>query len=143
MAELFESTPIITDESEGGEEIDVTNLIDPLVILLALFMIISQLQQEFSVLSSRLVHAPGDAVVDRVKSDVEIRLTPKQMIVNGEPIPIKKLAERLTEMRRSMTVSSADLLAEEGVMHEQGLKVRAVLKRLGIRCHEIANREKD
>lgn len=126
---------------EVDDEIDLTNLIDPLVMLCGLLMLLLPTIKGLTVRSSDLaavggIEVPAVAKNDRllIEFDADGKLT-----WNGEALDENAVSERFQALAKDSIVF---LAGDQAALYGTGLRIRCKLQDAGIQAYELTEQPK-
>lgn len=122
-------------EDEGDDEVDLTNLVDPMVMLCGLLMILMPTVSNLQIRQAELAETGGEP------ADVSVSELPRlefmadgRMTWNDEPLTQPQLVQRLQLLpQKSKVLLGGDHRATYG----QGLKIRSELQTHGVEVLEL------
>lgn len=122
-------------DDDSDDEVDLTNLVDPMVMLCGLLMILMPTVSQLQVRQAELAETGGKP------ADIAVSKLPRlefmadgQMTWNEEPVTQPQLAERLKQLPADSRVL---LGGDQRATYGQGLKIRSELQNHGIEVLEL------
>ncbi len=117
------------------DEVDMTNLSDPLLALSAMLML---LLAPLSVVARNLANVPGQPAADQQQPPVAISFNADgELFWNREPIGREELSHRLANLKKAGSVPSVYLAGDRNAKYEVSLQVKAALADLGLDVQEL------
>lgn len=113
-------------------EINVTPLVDVMLVLLIIFMVTAPMMQEG--VSVDLPEAKGAPITsEQTKKDIVISVSADgKILVNETQVSEDKLLEKLTEVRKEPDVGDVYLRADKNVPYGTVVRIMAALRNAGV-----------
>lgn len=126
-----------TNRRAAMSEINVTPLVDVMLVLLIIFMVTAPMMQEG--LSVNVPQAPGEPLVAKPDAQpIRISVTgPGQIKVDGQPVEMSNLAATILEARNKNAERAVRLAADKSVPYGIVVQIMAKLRKASIENLEI------
>jgi biopolymer transport protein ExbD len=133
MLDDFAVAPADTD----GDEVDLTNLIDPLVMLVALLMLIMPPLQQLRVRQDlQLTESGGGTSVqslEKRQSLLEINAS-GELLLDSQPVSDEQFRQYIEELAKGTGIQ---LAGDRNASYGRGLQIRSLLQDHGIQVFEL------
>jgi biopolymer transport protein ExbD len=116
------------------DEVDLTNLADPLLMLSAMLMM---LLAPFSVIASNLAELPGGAAQPTKQAPAISFDAQGALFWDRQPISSEELKRRLAELRQAGQPNIVYLAGDRDARYETSLVIKAALAENGIEVQEL------
>jgi len=117
------------------DEVDMTNLSDPLLALSAMLML---LMAPFSVVATNLANLPGQPTADQQQAPLAISFNAQgELFWNREPVSREELSDRLAALKQAGSRPTVYLAGDKDCRYEISLQVKAALADLGLEIQEL------
>lgn len=133
MLDDFAVAPADTD----GDEVDLTNLIDPLVMLAALLMLIMPPLQQLRVREDlQLTESDGGtsvSLLEQHQSLLEIKAS-GELLLDSQPLSDERFLEYIEKLPKGTGIQ---LAGDRNASYGRGLEIRSLLQDHGIQVFEL------
>ena len=117
------------------DEVDLTNLADPLLVLCAMLILT---WQSLSVVASDLAETHGDKADPASSSPVAISFTENgKLYWNQEPIEMEQIGKRLKDLKQADPETTVYLAGERNAKYETSLLIKAQFAEHGWKIKEL------
>ena len=117
------------------DEVDMTNLADPLLALSAMLML---LLSPFSVVATNLASLPGQPTADQQQASAAISFNAQgELFWDRELVSREELSERLAAFKQTGSPPTVYLAGDRDAKYEVSLQVKAALADLGLEVQEL------
>jgi biopolymer transport protein ExbD len=119
------------------DEVDMTNLADPLLALSAMLML---LLSPFSVVATNLANLPDQPAAAPEEAPVTIGFDAQGgLFWNREAVSSDELVARLADLKQSEAAPIVYLAGDRDAKYEVSLEIKAALADLGLEVQELVN----
>ncbi len=123
------------------DEVDLTNLADPLLLLSAMLML---LLSPFSVVATNLAELPGGATPPGAEAPVAISFDAQGgLFWNREAVNREELKQRLADLRKTGPTPVVYLAGDRDAKYEASLVVKAALAEFGVEVQELVRQSEE